>query len=338
MEVNTTANNDESNGGDNYSEIQTADDARHVEVGDTVSVEINARPEREDCDEAVSTEPLVDCFEAEVTDVVEKLDGEHMDIKLDTGEIVSVTTRGSRSIWRQYACYSNHDDHNPENRVRITVVTDDEDDEPDVATDGGVDVTDESNGGENNYVEIQNADDAQNVEVGDTVSVEINAYPECDDRERAFRKGTLTDSYEATVTDVAENRPALGIKWGIKLTLDNGDELSICSDGARELERDNEWYTSYDTHYPENKVSIAVVADDVRLTVEGGEVVSDEALDRIEDMVSEMGHAGSLIQNELRDSKQGNDEIREQANTIVGASNRFDQLLRDLRNSGETSE
>lgn len=158
MEVNTTAN-DESNGGENnYSEVRTADDARHVEVGDTVSVEINARPEREDCDEAVSTEPLVDCFDAEVTDVVDKLDGEHVDIKLDTGEIVSVTTRGSRSMWRQYACYSNHDDHNPENRVRIAVVDDDPEDEPVMMTDGGVDVADPSDFGlddKSDYADLQ---------------------------------------------------------------------------------------------------------------------------------------------------------------------------------------
>ncbi|MFC7240536.1 hypothetical protein ACFQS4_20440 [Saliphagus sp. GCM10025317] len=107
-----------------------------------MSVEINARPEREDHDEAVWIDPLVDSYEAEVTAVAKGdlvIGGEVVTLTLATGDKLTVTTRGARDMERDYEYYSNRDSHNPRNRVRIAVVADDEDDEDgdELVTDGG---------------------------------------------------------------------------------------------------------------------------------------------------------------------------------------------------------
>lgn len=159
---------------------------------------------------------------------------------------------------------------------------------------------DESNGGENNYSEIRTADDARHVEVGDTVSLEINAYPERGSLDTAMESDPLVDNYEATVIDTIDSDPTY--RDGVKLILDTGDEIHIVgTDAAHELMRGDEWYTVRDRHHPQNSI---------RLTV-GPEVVTDGGVDVDAEDVIEALKLSNPISSDLFEVLDSDDEYLE---------------------------
>lgn len=137
-EVSNTNGGEKTNGEPEYVELLRGSDGHKVSVGDTVWVDVDARAEREDPDERDWAPRLIDEFEAEVVEVRESelvLGGKGLELELDNGDRISIGN-WYQFLDRDYEHYC----HEGRDRMRVYVEVNDE---PEVATDGGVDVAEE---------------------------------------------------------------------------------------------------------------------------------------------------------------------------------------------------
>jgi hypothetical protein len=173
---------------------------------------------------------------------------------------------------------------------------------------------DESNGGDNNYSAIWSAIDAEHIEVGDTVWVEVSATAERDDPEEMDWAPELYDDYEVTVTDVTTNDRVVGGQ-SVTVTVDNGDEITVSGDGLW-LTRGYEDYWSRDYN---NSVRIALKNDEEQSDEsddednDESEVATDDGVDFHDDIQTTTIDARTIAEtvwDVTRDRTDGRDGDR----------------------------